>query len=75
MNKIIDFQEIRAKEFEKLSKRKKDLELLVHVCEITVQSIIQIEDNDRFYFSNIVKKYLNKWKRELESLNFKLGIK
>ena len=75
MTEIIDFSELQAKEFEKLTKRKKDLELLVQVCEITYNSIIQIEDIDRFCFSSMVNRYLNKWKRELERINFKLGIK
>ena len=75
MTEIIIFSEIQAKEIEKLSKRKKDLELLVHVCEITYNSIIQIEDIDRFCFSAYLNKLLTKWKRELERVNFKLGIK
>lgn len=75
MSEIINFSELQAKEFEKLSKRKKDLELLVQVCEITYNSIIQIEDIDRFCFSSMVNRYLIKWKRELERINFKLGIK
>ena len=75
MDNLIDFAEIQAKEFEKLTKRKKDLELLVHVCEVTYNSIIQIEDIDRFCFSSMVNRYLTKWKSELSRVNSRLGIK
>lgn len=75
MVNLIDIQDLRVKEFEKLSKRKKDLELLVHVCTITYNSIIQIDDIDRFCFSSLLNRYLNKWQNELNRINLKLGIK
>ena len=75
MSEIVSLDGFRAKEFEKLRKRKKDLEDLVHVCTVTYNAIIQIDDMDRFCFSSMVNRYLFKWKKELERVNFKLGIK
>lgn len=75
MTEIIDLGKKRADEFEKLSKRKAELERLVHVCIVSINSIVDINDLKRMEFSRTIESYLKDWKRELDSVNLKLNKK
>lgn len=75
MSKIYDLGKIRAEEYERLAKRKAELEQLMHICLITVNSIVNINDLKRMEFSLMVESYLKVWKTELEYVNMKLNKK
>jgi hypothetical protein len=73
MVEIFDLGKARAAEFERLMKRKADLEQLVHCCLVTTNSIVGIVDLKRMEFSQVVESYRKEWKRELELINQKLS--
>ena len=73
MNEIIGIGVLRAKDFETKSKRIKELERLVHITTVTINSILDIQSPDRFLFSGIVEKYKKSWERELEILKSKIN--
>jgi hypothetical protein len=73
MTKIYDIGKAKADEYEKLAKRKAELEQLTHCCLVTTNSIINIVDIKRMEFSNIIEAYRKDWQYELDRINLKLG--
>ena len=74
IDNIIDLSKIRSEEYQKLQKRKSDLERLIFACEITYKSLLDIEDIDRFCFTSMINQYKSKWEKELARINAKLGL-
>lgn len=75
MAEIYDLGKARADEFERLIKRKADLEQLIHCCLVTNNSILNILEFKRMEFSKMVDTYRSDWQKELDGIKFKLGKK
>lgn len=65
---LVDFAKERARQYELRRKRLTELERMIHCCEITINSLIDIQDPQRMQFSNMVEKYKNLWKYEMDSI-------
>ena len=73
MVEIFDLGKRRADDFERLMKRRSELERMIHNCLVMMNSTIDIIDLKRMEFSRMVESYLKDWRKELESINIKLA--
>lgn len=68
MIEIIDIGQLKAARYAKRQKRIDELSRMIHVCDIAHKSTLDIQDSNRFQFSNIILKYRKLWRKELDNL-------
>ena len=68
MGVIINIGEAKAIRYKQKVVRIRELKRLIHSCEVTYKSLLDIQDSDRVQFTNMVERYKNLFNNELKKL-------
>jgi galactose-1-phosphate uridylyltransferase len=68
LTEIIDITQIRKEKSINRIEEIKDLDLIIHCCEVTYRSLLHINRPYRVLFTNLIERYLNYFKRKRNNI-------